>query len=76
MILIILTVGLTLLKYFEVSFMANISWMWIIGLFLFTFIWFEFFERVLGLDKKKAHAKFEKMQKERARKTFEKQKTK
>jgi len=76
MILIILTVTLTLMKYLEVSFMANISWWWIIALFGFTFVWFEFFERVLGLDKKKAHAKFEKMQKERARKTFEKSKGK
>jgi small Trp-rich protein len=71
MILIILTVTLAALKYFDVSFMANVSWWWIILLFFFTFIWFEFFERVLGLDKKKAHSKFEKMQKERAKKNFE-----
>jgi len=76
MILIILTVALTLMKYLEVGFMVNISWGWIIALFAFTFVWFEFFERVLGLDKKKAHAKFEKMQKERAKKTFEKPKSK
>jgi small Trp-rich protein len=72
MILILLTVTLAALKYFDVGFMTNVSWMWIIGLFFFTFVWFEFFERVLGLDKKKAHAKFEKMQKDRAKKNFEK----
>ncbi len=76
MILIILTVALTLMKYLDVSFMDHISWGWIIALFFFTFFWFEFFERFLGLDKKKAHAKFEKMQKERAKKTFEKPKGK
>ena len=76
MILIILTVTLTLLKFMEVNFMSSVSWLWIIGLFFFTFIWFEFFERVLGLDKKKAHAKFEKVQQERAKKTFERSKPK
>lgn len=71
MILIILTVTLAGLKYFDVSFMENISWWWIVALFLFTFLWFEFFERVLGLDKKKAHKKYDSLQKERAKKYFE-----
>lgn len=72
MILIILTVGAALLKYFEVSFMNNVSWWWIIGLFFLTFIWFEFFERILGLDKKKEHEKFDQIQRDRAKKNFEK----
>ncbi|PRC92109.1 TIGR04438 family Trp-rich protein [Solimicrobium silvestre] len=72
MILILLTVTLAGLKYFEVSFMANISWWWITGLFFFTFIWFEFIERVLGLDKKKAHKKFDEIHKTRAKKMFDK----
>jgi small Trp-rich protein len=74
MILILLTVTLAGLKYFDVSFMENVSWWWIVGLFFFTFIWFEFFERVLGLDKKKAHDKFDKVQKERAKKNFDNKK--
>ena len=65
MILVLLTVLLAALKYFEVSFMLNVSWWWIGGLFIFTFLWFEFFERALGLDKKKEHKEFERIQKER-----------
>lgn len=72
MFLILLTVTLAALKYFDVSFMVNIPWLWIIGLLFFTFIWFEFIERILGLDKKKAHAKFDQIQKDRAKKNFEK----
>lgn len=74
MILILLTVTLAGLKYFEVSFMAGVSWGWIVGLFFFTFVWFEFFERVLGLDKKKAHKKHDNLQKERAKTYFDKKK--
>lgn len=74
MILILLTVTLAGLKYFEIGFMENISWWWIVALFFFTFVWFEFFERVLGLDKKKAHDTMDKAQKERAKKYFEKRK--
>ena len=72
MILIILTVALAALKYFEVSFMANISWWWVAGAFFCTFIWFEFFERMLGLDRKKAHEQFDRVQRERAKRNFEK----
>ncbi|MET3105296.1 small Trp-rich protein [Oxalobacteraceae bacterium GrIS 2.11] len=72
MILILLTITLAALKYFDMSFMANVSWWWVIGLFFFTFIWFEFFERVLGLDKKKAHAKHDQAQKIRAKRSFDK----
>lgn len=72
MTLIILTITLAVLKYFDVGFMTNVSWWWVTGSFLCTFIWFEFFERVLGFDKKKAHIKFEQIQKDRAKKNFEK----
>lgn len=72
MILILLTVILVGLKYFEVSFMANVSWWWVACAFAITFIWFEFFERIFGLDKKKAHKEFDEIQKKRAKKVFEK----
>ncbi len=72
MILILLIVLLAGLKFFEVSFMENVSWWWITGLFLITFIWFEYIERMLGLDKKKEHKKFDNIQKNRAKKLFEK----
>ncbi len=74
MILIVLIIAMAGLKYFEVSYMESISWWWIIGLFFVTFVWFEFFERALGLDKKKAHKKFDEIQKTRAKRAFEKKK--
>ena len=72
MILILLVLGLSVLKYFEFGWMANVSWWWIGGLFFLTFIWFEFIERMLGLDKKKAHKKFDEIQKNRAKRSFNK----
>ncbi|TDK67997.1 TIGR04438 family Trp-rich protein [Sapientia aquatica] len=74
MYLILLTVVLAGLKYFEVSFMDDVSWWWVIACFFVTFIWFEFIERMLGLDKKKAHKKFDEVQKNRAKRMFEKKK--
>ena len=67
MILILLTVTLAGLKYFNVSFMENVSWWWVIGCFFATVIWIEFVERLLGFDKKKAHKKFEQIQQKRAK---------
>jgi small Trp-rich protein len=68
--LIIVIVLLTILKYLEVGPLANISWWWIVGLVAVAFIWFEFIERMLGLDKRKAHEQLEKARKERIKKTF------
>lgn len=69
--LIIIIVLLSLLKYLEVGFLANFSWWWIVGLFCVAFIWFEFIERMLGLDKRKAHEQMEKSREERVKKTFD-----
>ncbi|MES2027227.1 MAG: TIGR04438 family Trp-rich protein [Pseudomonadota bacterium] len=68
--LIIVIVLLTVLKYFEVGPLADISWWWIVGLIAVSFIWFEFIERMLGLDKRKAHEQLDKARKERIKKTF------
>jgi small Trp-rich protein len=70
MLLIIAIVLLTVLKYFEVGPLASLSWWWIAGLFVVAFIWFEFVERMLGLDKRKAHEQLEKARQERVKKTF------
>lgn len=70
MLLIIAIVLLTVLKYFEVGPLASLSWWWIAGLFVLAFIWFEFVERMLGLDKRKAHEQLEKARQERVKKTF------
>jgi small Trp-rich protein len=71
MFLILLTLGAAALKYFEVWRFAEMSWWWVIGMFCVTFIWFEFVEKALGLDKRKAHDEFDKMRKERIKKDFE-----
>ena len=69
---IILIVVLSLLRYFEIGPVANLSWWWIVALFGVAFIWFEFIERMLGLDKKNAHAEMDKVRKARIKKAFEK----
>ncbi|QAU33873.1 TIGR04438 family Trp-rich protein [Janthinobacterium sp. 17J80-10] len=69
--IIILIVVLSALKYFEVSFVENLSWWWIIGLFGVAFIWFEFLERIFGLDKRNAHEQLEKQRQERVKKAFD-----
>ncbi|HXY06171.1 MAG TPA: TIGR04438 family Trp-rich protein [Burkholderiaceae bacterium] len=46
--------ALALLRYFEVGIFATVSWWWVIGLLAAAFVWFEFVERSLGLEKKKA----------------------
>ncbi len=72
--LIILIIVLALLKYFEVWKFAAMSWWWVGGLMLLTFIWFEFIEKILGLDKKKAHKMDEEIRKKRVKEAFEKDK--
>lgn len=70
--LIIVIVLLSLLRYFEVGPFATLSWWWIIGLLMIAFIWFEFIEHMLGLDKRRTHEQLEKARKERVERTFKK----
>jgi small Trp-rich protein len=70
--LIIVIVLLTILKYFEIGPFGGMSWWWIVGLVAAAFIWFEFIERMLGLDKRKAHEQMEKARQDRINKTFNK----
>lgn len=72
MLLIVAIVLLSILRYFEIGPFAEMSWWWVAGLFGITFIWFEFGERALGLDKRKAHEQLEKARKDRVTKTFKK----
>lgn len=69
--IIILIVVLGALKYFEVWKFAEMSWWWVIGLMVVAFIWFEFIEKILGLDKKKAHNEDEARRKARVAGTFD-----
>ena len=72
MYLILLIVALVALRGFEVWRFADISWWVIVGLMVFAFIWFEFIEKMLGLDKKKAHEEQDKRRADRVRKTLDK----
>lgn len=76
MFLIYLIVALGLLRYFEVWKFAEMSWWYVIGLMIFAFIWFEYIEKIFGLDKRKAHNEDERRRKERVRKAFEDSKKK
>jgi small Trp-rich protein len=70
--LIIVIVALSLLRYLEIGPFAGFSWWWIAGLVAIAFAWFEFIEKMLGLDKRKAHEQIEQARKERVKKAFEK----
>jgi small Trp-rich protein len=72
MFLIFVIAALSALRYFEVGPFAQLSWWWIIGLMVVAFIWFEFIERILGLDKRKAHEQLEKARTDRVKTTFKK----
>ena len=72
--LILLLAVLVVLRYFEVWRFAQLSWWWIVGLAVVAFIWFEFIEKMLGLDKRKAHDLNEKRRKERVKENFDKRK--
>ncbi|HEY8023071.1 MAG TPA: TIGR04438 family Trp-rich protein [Burkholderiaceae bacterium] len=70
--LIILLAALTALRYFEVGPFASMSWWWVVLVAAIAFIWFEFLERLLGLDKRAAHDKLEKQREERVKAAFRK----
>ena len=70
--LIVIIAILTILKYLELDFMTNVSWWWIVGLMAVAFIWFEFLERMLGLDARRSHEQLDKARKERVKKAFQK----
>jgi small Trp-rich protein len=72
MILIAAVVILSLLKYFEVWKFAAMSWWVVVGVAVFAFVWFEFVEKMLGLDKRKANDQNEQRRKDRVAQNFKK----
>ena len=70
--LILLILALCGLRFFEVWRFADLSWWWIVGLMVFAFIWFEFIEKMLGLDKKKAHNVDKNRRESRVKQAFDK----
>jgi small Trp-rich protein len=69
--LIWLGVALIVLKLLGVWVFATLSWWWIVGLAAIALIWFEFIERYLGLDKKKAFDEIDKVKKLRIERALE-----
>ena len=69
--LIWLGVGLIVLKVLEISVFATMSWWWIVLLGAVAFVWFEFIERRLGLDKKKAFDEYDEAKKRRIEQALE-----
>jgi small Trp-rich protein len=70
--LIIIIVVLSLLRLLEIGPFAKLSWWWIVALFAAAFIWFEFLEKMFGLDKRKSDRQTERAKKERVKKAFRK----
>ena len=71
--LILLIVALVALRYFEVWKFAQLSWWWIVGLMAVAFVWFEYVEKILGLDKKKEHNEDAKRRAARVKQAFDQQ---
>ena len=63
--------ALLLLRYFEVSVFAGLSWWWVVLPFVCSFIWFEFIEPRLGLQKKKAMDEMEAAKQARIKRAIE-----
>lgn len=72
--IILLILALVLLRFFEVWRFAALSWWWIVALMVLAFVWFEFIEKLLGLDKRKAHDIDEKRRQARVKQSFDKRK--
>ncbi len=66
----VLIVGLLLagLKYMEVGPFGKLSWWWVVLPFVLVIVWWEVIIPLLGLDKAKEHADFEREKKERLEK--------
>jgi small Trp-rich protein len=72
MLLIVLIVGLSALRFLEIGPFAGLSWWWIGALFAAAFIWFEYIEKMLGRDKRRAHDESDAARRKRVASTFKK----
>jgi small Trp-rich protein len=70
-------IGLVLLvsKLLDFGPLADLSWWWVVLPFVLALIWWEVFERRLGLDKKKAFDELEKAKQERIARALERDKS-
>jgi small Trp-rich protein len=70
MLLIILIAALSVLRFFEIGPFADLSWWWISALFVLAVLWFEYIEKMLGLDKRRAHDETENARRKRVESSF------
>ena len=69
--LIWLGVALIVLKMLEIGVFVAVSWWWVLLPLVLAFVWFEFIERRLGLDKKKAFNEYDENKKRRIERALE-----
>jgi small Trp-rich protein len=72
--LVYVGVALLLSKLLDFGPLAGLSWWWVLLPFLLAWIWWEVFERSLGLDKKKAFDELAQSKKERIARALERDK--
>lgn len=65
-----LGVIILILKLLDISPVGEWSWWWVSAPFIVALIWFELFEKRLGLDKKKAFDELERAKQERIKKAM------
>lgn len=70
--LILFIAALCSLRFFEVWRFAELSWWLIVALMVCAVVWFEFIEKMLGLDKKKEHNVLDSRREARVRQAFAK----
>ncbi|MEG0822023.1 MAG: TIGR04438 family Trp-rich protein [Burkholderiaceae bacterium] len=70
MYLVWLGLVLIVLKLLNVNYVGELSWWWIVLPLALALIWFEFFERRLGLDKKRAHDEYDQARQQRFKQTL------
>lgn len=71
MYLLWIGVAMIVLKVLEVSVFAELSWWWVVSPLALAYVWFELFERRLGLDKKKAFDEMDKHKQKRIKQALE-----
>ena len=72
--LVYVGIALLLSKLLDFGPLAGLSWWWVLLPFLLAWIWWEVFERNLGLDKKKAFDELEQAKKARIARALERDK--
>jgi len=71
MVLIVAGAVLIALKLLGIGPFLDLSWWWVLSPLVAAFVWFEFLERPLGFDRRKAdHLEWEQRRKERVAAEF------